>query len=143
MKRRGTYIIDVDSCHSAGQQEKTAVLGTPGFLAPELLAGKKPTVESDLYALAKNIYGTLMFDERDKNGELLYPNGINSSRFFLGEEDSKGNLSKPDGKDEQRFKRYGKSIETLFLQAFQKGWDDPHKRPAAEEWADELNEQIS
>ena len=142
-KTGDVYLIDVDSCHSAGQQKKTAVLGTPFFMAPELLAGKKPTVESDRYALAKNIYGTLMFDERDKNGELLYPNGINSSFFFLGKEDTKGNLSKPDEKDEQRFKRYGESLEALFIRAFQKGWDDPQKRPDAEEWADELIKQIS
>jgi len=130
------YIIDVDSCHAASMQKRSAVLGTHGFLAPELARRKIaiPTVESDLFALAKLNYGTLMFDGKNE------PDGYGawSSRFFLGTPDSEGNLCKPGEMDEERFGRLGGVLEELFVRAFKDGWDDPDKRPTAGLWAEAL-----
>jgi len=51
---RGPLVADFGLCRLEGTQALTAsldVLGTPGYLAPELLLGQAPTPASDQYAL--------------------------------------------------------------------------------------------
>jgi len=49
-------LSDFGMARSATNDDGTPVGGTPNYLAPELLVGGKPTVQSDIYALGVTLY---------------------------------------------------------------------------------------
>lgn len=45
--------------HTNCQYTNNSIIGTPNYLAPELLAGKRPSFESDFWAIGITMYELL------------------------------------------------------------------------------------
>jgi hypothetical protein len=59
---RAIKLLDFGLARVAGQTRltsKTAILGTPGYIAPELFAGQRPDARADLYALGATYFEML------------------------------------------------------------------------------------
>jgi serine/threonine protein kinase/WD40 repeat protein len=55
-------------------------IGTPAYMAPELVQGKEPTLQSDIYAMGVILYEMLSGGERPFNGERARTTGSLSER---------------------------------------------------------------
>jgi len=140
-------IIDIDSLVVPGIAPPS-VIGTPGYIAPEVLAGKKladgksalPCVETDRHALAVLIYESLLTrhplegpkvnssvsaeeDERLSKGE---------KALFIEHSTDRSNHLRPAPK--MPLSILGPYLEELFRKAFEIGLHDRSKRPAASDW---------
>jgi len=66
--RGRTVLVDVGIARRYGQHATSA--GTPGFVAPEVLAGQEATARSDVYGLAATAYAALTLQRAFPTGDL-------------------------------------------------------------------------
>ena len=146
-KHEDACLIDIDSLVVPGIAPPS-VIGTPGYVAPEVLAGKKnaagkpiePSVETDRHAMAVLMYEYLL------NRHPLKGRKVNSKKS--GEEDEHLRLGSQalfieHAKDPSNrlptapkvpLNALGPYLEALFRKAFEEGLHHPAKRPDAPQW---------
>ncbi len=123
------------------------VLGTPDYMAPELVSGimpipgklsPRPTVETDLHALAVLIYQGLLFRHPLRGRAIYSPDPDEDERLLLGERalyiehpiDSSNRPRTPF----LTSAILGPEMQELCTRAFVDGLHAPRKRPLAAEW---------
>jgi hypothetical protein len=146
-KHGDACIIDIDSLVVPGIAPPS-VIGTPGYIAPEVLAGKSmaggkpalPCIETDRHALAVLIYENLL------TRHPLYGPKVNSSAsseeddrltygakaLFVEHSTDRSNHLRPAPKHQVSI--LGPYLEDLFRKAFEVGLHDRSRRPAADQW---------
>lgn len=137
-------VIDIDSLVVPGIAPPS-VLGTPGYIAPEVLAGKAvPSIATDRHALAVLLYQMLL------QRHPLQGKRVNSSRS--PEEDETLSMgaralfvehptdrSNPPVKPiDVPYQRLGPHLAPLFEKSFVHGLHHPDRRPDAAEWESAL-----
>jgi hypothetical protein len=147
--RRGkACIIDVDSLVVPGLNPPS-VLGTPGYIAPEVLGNDaKPSMRTDEHALAILIYETLLlrhplrgpksWSTRSPEEDELLSMGKNAI-FVEHPTDKRNNLNPPPAIS---YKRLGSQLAGLFTRAFVDGLHNPGRRPSALEWGRGLSRTL-
>lgn len=115
------------------------VLGTPGYIAPETLAGTAPpSTATDRHALAVLLYQLLLFrhplrgpkkyaDDPDEDERLA----MGGTAVFVDHPSDRSNRPKSGFWPTQLL---GESLSKLFLRSFVQGLSDPTVRPTAGEW---------
>jgi serine/threonine protein kinase len=140
-------IIDIDSLVVRGLFAPT-VMGTPGFIAPEVLSTAhlslndpnrvSPSIQTDRHALASLIYQYLLLRDPldgpkihdldpDRDENLKW----GSKALFVENPVDQSNRPKALGVP---MSALGPMLEPLFLQTFVKGLHDPGDRVLAAEW---------
>jgi hypothetical protein len=147
-------IIDVDSLVVTGLFPPD-VLGTPGYIAPEVMATKRlpmqdparkhPSAETDKYALAVMLYKYLLERHPLEGGRILA--GLSAEEEDEALHGAKALYSEHRTDTSNRPKgRYlsasilGKKIEDLFHRAFVDGLLQPTSRPTPGSWVTALCE---
>ncbi len=141
-------LIDCDGLVETGSSILLpTVLGTPDYMAPELVMGMtprpgqqppQPTVETDRHSLAVLIYQGLLFRHPLKGGKFHSPDPDEDERLMLG----RGALYIEHPTDHSNRPKtpflkssiLGKQMQDLFARAFIEGLKHPSKRPLAAEW---------
>lgn len=158
-------IIDDDGLVVPGKYPPD-VVGTPDFIAPEVLSTKSlkiddpnrklPCVYTDRHALAVLIYMNLLYrhplrggkvwdiDDPAKDEEMT----MGEKALFIEHPTDKTNRVKIDDLEKSQLPQgdpsklpytiCGPYLKTLFDRAFIDGLHDPQKRPSAAEWEDAL-----
>lgn len=137
-------VIDIDSLVVPGVAPP-AVIGTPGYIAPEVLAGKaSPSIATDKHALAVLLYQILLHrhplqgkrvnSTRSAEQDELLSMGA-QARFV---EHPTDHSNPPLAPIRVGFQRLGPYLAPLVLRAFVDGLHHPGKRPDAAEWESAL-----
>lgn len=144
--RGTTILIDCDSCVASASPHYIQIIGTPGYMAPELVSGEErfPNRYSDRHALAVLVYQLLLYLHPLK-GPKRHPDLGN--RAIDSDEEEKyllggGALYIEDPVDSSnhmhgqliRAHTLGQQVATLFRRAFVDGLHRPQNRPSPEEW---------
>lgn len=140
-------IIDIDSLVVPGIAPPS-VIGTPGYIAPEVLAGKTaadgkpalPCVETDRHALAVLIYENLFTRHplrgpkvnSKKSAEEDERLSLGACAIFVEHSSDASNRLRPVPKVSLRM--VGPYLEDLFRKAFEDGLHHRAKRPDAAQW---------
>ncbi len=140
LKRGDACVIDIDSLVVPGVAPPT-VLGTPGYIAPEVMAGRAhPSIATDKHALAVLIYQILL------NRHPLQGRKVRSSRSAeedetlsmgaqaLFVEHPRDRSNPPAYPIRVPMARLGPWLERLFLKSFVDGLHHPAQRADAAEW---------
>lgn len=125
---------------------KTAILGTPSFMAPEVVREEtSPNTQTDLFSLAVLLFYMLMMHhplEGKKEAEIkcldmparrkLY----GTEPVFIFDPNDNSNQPIPGYQDNaiEYWKIYPKFLQELFTEAFTKGLIDPQKRVRESQW---------
>jgi Protein kinase domain len=133
-------IIDIDSLVVPGVAPPT-VLGTPGYIAPEVLDDKgQPCIETDCHALGVLIYETLLLrhplrgkkinsKDSPERDEIL---SMGSMALFVEHPSDKSNsLESPPAIP---LSRLGPYLSGLIIKTFVDGLHNRSKRPTAADW---------
>ena len=142
-------ICDNDNVDIDGQGGGS-VLGTPGFMAPEVLLGQaKPTASSDLFSLAVLIFRLLTRHDPFRGRRELAIRCLDepARRRLYGEEplfifdpDDDGN--RPDPQEHAAalitWPIYPPALQALFLQTFGPGLHQPQRRALTGQWTQAL-----
>ena len=139
-------ICDNDNVDVDGNQKSGGVLGTPRFMAPEIVRGEaKPSTKTDLFSLAVLLFYILMVHhplEGRKEAEIhafdlpamtkLY--GTEPTFIFAPDDDS--NRPVPGYQDNALvyWQIYPQFLKNLFIKAFTDGLQDPNSRVQETEW---------
>lgn len=133
-------IIDIDSLVVPGIAPPS-VLGTPGYIAPEVLAGKAlPSIETDGHALSVLIYESLL-QRHPLRGPKVHSKASaeEDEKFSMGERalfiehpSDTSNAIKPPPL--VPVGALGPYLGELLQRAFTDGLHEPKKRPSAGEW---------
>ncbi|MDR3707191.1 MAG: hypothetical protein P4L33_02740 [Capsulimonadaceae bacterium] len=136
-------MIDLDGL-VVEQMIPSAVDGTPGFIAPEVVLGQaKSSINADKHALAVMIFRTLLFrhplcGKRKFKGLLA----DQEERMIYGEKplytDHPKDISNRPGKEYVSASNSGPFLEALFARAFVEGLIRPEVRPLASDWESAL-----
>jgi DNA-binding helix-hairpin-helix protein with protein kinase domain len=133
-------VIDIDSLVVPGIAPPS-VLGTPGYIAPEVLAGKaQPSIATDKHALAVLLYqlllqrhplqGTRVNSARSPEEDEMLSMGARA--LFVEHPTDRSN---PPSKPIQvPYHRLGPHLAPLFEKSFVHGLHAPDRRPDAAEW---------
>ncbi len=150
-KHGDACIIDIDSLVVPGIAPPS-VLGTPGYIAPEVLAGKTlkdgktalPCVETDRHALAVLIYENL-FIRHPLHGPKIHSTASTEEDELLAmgakalfSEHANDSSNHPRPAPKVPLSAVGPYLEALFRKAFEEGLHDRLKRPGADQWEREL-----
>ena len=147
-KHGDASVIDCDSLVVPGLAPPT-VMGTPGYIAPEVVAGKKqPSIETDLHALAVLIYETLLLrhplagpkvrsTRSPEEDDLL---SMGAQALYVEHPTDKSNHLKPA--PEIAVQRLGPYLGKLFEKTFVTGLHAPHLRASASEWEKGLQKTL-
>ena len=138
-------VIDIDSLVVPGLAPPT-VLGTPGYIAPEVVAGKKlPSIETDQHALAVLLYETLLL-RHPLHGPKVHTtrSAEEDDRLMMGEralyiEHPTDTSNYPKTPPAIPARRLGPYLEKLFLKTFVEGLHQPARRATATEWEKALS----
>lgn len=137
-------VIDIDALVVPGLAPPT-VLGTPGYIAPEVLAGRAlPSIETDRHALAVLIY-ELLLRRHPLRGTKVHStvSAEEDERLSMGEralfvEHSSDRGNPPEEPIRHAVSVLGPHLERLMRRAFEEGVHAPSRRPDAVEWEDAL-----
>lgn len=147
-KNGDACIIDCDSLVVPGIAPPS-VLGTPGYIAPEVLAGKKlPSIETDQHALAVLIYEALMMrhplqgpkvhsTQSAEEDEAL---AMGRNALFIEHPTDRSNRPAPD--PWPPISAVGSHLQALFIKTFVTGLHNPSARASAAEWEKALYKTI-
>jgi serine/threonine protein kinase len=158
-------IIDIDGLVVPGRYPPD-VIGTPDFIAPEVLATLKldkrdpnrklPSMLTDRHALAVMIYMYLLYRHPLKGGNYFGTGDsteednlmMGEKALFIEHPTDKANRPKANQLDPKEFPWVdiakipytvcGPYLKTLFDRAFIEGLHNPNRRPSAEEWKEAL-----
>jgi len=139
-----TCVIDIDSLVVPGVAPP-AVLGTPGYIAPEVIAGRaQPSIETDKHALAVLVYeillqrhplvGRKVHSMRSPEDDEMLSMGDRA----LWVEHPADQSNPPAYPIKVPVARLGPFLEALFRKAFVDGLHHPARRPDAAEWESAL-----
>ena len=138
--RRGSArLLDLDSLVVPGFAPPS-VLGTPGYIAPEVLSGKgSPNIETDRHALAVLLYETLLVRHPLRGSRIHAADPEVDERLSLGEralfvEDAHDTSNRLRPPPPVPYTSLGPHLGGLFRRAFGPGLHQPSARPAADEW---------
>jgi DNA-binding helix-hairpin-helix protein with protein kinase domain len=139
-------LIDCDGLVVPGFLPPT-VLGTPEFMAPEVVAGTaKPSTRTDLHALAVLIYRMLLFGhpldgqawysaDSEEDDRLRY----GARALYREHPTDRRNSAPPRGSRHFYSAKFlGPALERLAHRAFVEGLHEPMRRPSAAEWEQAL-----
>lgn len=138
-------VIDIDSLVVPGLAPPT-VLGTPGYIAPEVVAGKKlPSIETDQHALAVLLYETLL-QRHPLHGPKIHTtrSAEEDDLLMMGAralyiEHPTDFSNHPKTPPAISVRRLGPYLEKLFLKTFAEGLHQPARRATATEWEKALS----
>lgn len=154
-------IIDIDGLVVPGKFPPD-VVGTPDFIAPEVLASKSsgnmilPSIRTDRHALATLIYMYLLYRHPLRGGKIHDPNdpaldeelSMGKHALFIEHPADKSNRPKiatlhpaelPQGDiNKLPYTICGPFLKELFDRAFIHGLHEPNRRPTADEWEQAL-----
>lgn len=137
------FFIDMDGLVVPGVHPPK-VLGTPTFVAPEVITGKElPSIKTDLHSLAVLIYQLLLLRHPLK-GPKVHTNTSAEAGDILEMGAKALFIEHPiDHSNRPRepfigFNTLGPYISELIKRAFIDGLHDPNKRPTAMEWESAL-----
>ncbi len=145
-KNGDACVIDIDSLVVPGIAPPS-VIGTPGYIAPEVVAKKimpngspaMPCIETDLHALAVLIYEYLLLRHPLRGPRVLsnVPETdeeltMGSKALFVENAMDRSNSLKPP--PPVPYTRMGPHLTKLFERAFIEGLHSPARRPTASEW---------
>lgn len=147
-------ICDNDNV-SINDQNDSGVLGTPGFMAPEIVLGKAyPSRNTDLHSLAVLLFYMFMINH-PLNGRLeanikcmdlvamerLY----GSDPVFIFDPDDRRNRPVRGIHDNAviYWELYPENLKRLFTQAFTVGLKAPNRRVTEKQWTDAIAELMS
>lgn len=135
-------LLDCDGVMTISTDTLVAqVMGTPFFMAPELVAGdaRRPGIETDRHALAVFLH-RLLLDHHPLRGPRGFPgvNGDEAERLAFGREalyihHPRDDRNRPPYRH-MSASALGTAIEDLFEIAFVDGLHEPGLRPPAHEW---------
>lgn len=140
-------ICDIDNVDVNGRPG--AILGTPGFMAPEVLLRRAgPSTQTDLHSLAVMLFNILMMghplDGQRASGPLT-PEAMQaiygSNPLFVFDPEDNSNRPIPGEQDQviARWNIYPKFIRDLFMRAFTAGLHDPlNGRVREGEWREAM-----
>ena len=147
-KNGDACLIDCDSLVVPGFAPPT-VMGTPGYIAPEVVAGKKqPSIETDQHALAVLIYESLLLRHPLAGPKVRSTRSSEEDdRLSMGEKaiyvehplDASNHLSPAP---EIPVSSLGPYLENLFTKTFVTGLHAPHLRASASEWEKGLQKTL-
>jgi serine/threonine protein kinase len=153
-------IIDIDGLVVPGKFPP-AVVGTPDFIAPEVVATnglgrddprrKLPNIQTDLHALAVLMYMYLLYRHPLRGGKIHHEDSAKDEEMMMGEramfvedpQDQSNRIKLASVRPSElpwadtRLRPYtltGPYLAPLFLQAFTAGLGSPQSRPGAGEW---------
>jgi len=139
-------ICDNDNVAINGQPIKSSVLGTPKFMAPEIVRGQAvPSIQTDLYSLAVLMFYMLMLHHPLDGKRVL---GIRcmdlpAMNKLYGSEplfiyDPHDPANQPDPSEQENavvfWNLYPQILRKLFTRAFTQGLFDPALRVRESEW---------
>lgn len=143
-------IIDLDGL-VVGGFVPPSVVGTPGYIAPELLdtPGAQPSVLSDRHALAVLLFQLLLFRHPlrgpytfglpEEEAEEIRARQLGRHGLYIAHPDDARN--RPDTHFHEP-SLLGKALAKLFQRAFVEGLRQPSARPAGTEWSIALGRLI-
>jgi hypothetical protein len=137
-------VIDIDALVVPGIAPPT-VLGTPGYIAPEVVAGTVlPSIETDRHALAVLFYeillqrhplrGTLVHSTRSAEEDEQLSMGVKA--LFVEHRTDRRN--KPESPISVPLDALGPHLAPLMRRAFEDGLHVPARRPDAVEWEEAM-----
>ncbi|MES3035973.1 MAG: lipopolysaccharide kinase InaA family protein [Gemmatimonadota bacterium] len=137
-------VIDIDALVVPGLAPPT-VLGTPGYMAPEVVAGKAlPTIETDRHALAVLFY-ELLLQRHPLRGRLVHSTrsaeedeqlSMGTKALFIEHRTDRRNPI--DGVIDVSVDALGPHLAPLMRRAFEEALHAPSRRPDAVEWEEAL-----
>lgn len=144
LKGGDACVIDIDSLVVPGVAPPT-VLGTPGYIAPEVLAGHaQPSIETDKHALAVLLY-QLLLGRHPLQGRKVHSTRsaeedeqLAMGRRALYVEHPTDRTNPPVDPIRVPAARLGPWLAPLFERAFVSGLHAPGHRPDAAEWESAL-----
>lgn len=133
-------VIDIDSLVVPGVAPPT-VLGTPGYIAPEVLAGKaSPSTATDRHALAVLIYQILL-QRHPLQGRKVHSTRsaeqdelLSMGRHALFVEHPTDRSNPPLSPIQVPYRRLGPYLAPLVERSFVEALHAPSRRPDAAEW---------
>jgi serine/threonine protein kinase len=147
-KHGDACVIDCDSLVVPGLAPPT-VMGTPGYIAPEVVAGRKqPSIETDLHALAVLIYESLLLRHplagpkvrsvrSPEEDDML---SMGAQALYVEHPQDRSNHLQPA--PEIPVARLGPYLDKLFQKTFITGLHTPHLRASASEWEKGLQKTL-
>ena len=147
-KNGDACLIDCDSLVVPGFAPPT-VMGTPGYIAPEVVAGKKqPSIETDQHALAVLIYETLLLRHPLDGPKVRSTRSteeddclsMGEKALFVEHPTNSSNHLRPP--PEILASSLGPYLENLFIKTFVTGLHAPHLRASASEWEKGLQKTL-
>ena len=152
-KYSGKALI-IDNDNITKNLDGTGIIGTPSYMAPELLAKEKrdPSRITDLHSLATLLF-QMMFIEHPLHGKKEYNIDYqrenlkdvrdylyspNNAQFIFEDSTNLDRYIEPMVESHQNartlWEMYPEYIRALFIRAFTLGIKEPHQRPTAEEF---------
>ena len=147
-KHGDACIIDIDSLVVPGVAPPS-VLGTPGYIAPEVVAGKKlPSIETDQHALAVLIYETLLLRHplqgprvhSTRSAEEDETLAMGRNALFI--EHPTDSSNRPTPAPHPALSCLGSHLQHLLIKTFVDGLHHPEKRATASEWERALHRTL-
>lgn len=145
-KTGAVSIIDIDMLVVPGVAPPV-VLGTKGYMAPELIAGKstQPSRETDRHSMAVLFY-EILFCRHPLDGRKIHdrkdPAHDDELKFgakAIFVENASDTSNRPTAPITVPYTRLGKHLAELFRRAFIDGLHNPAMRPEARQWEVALN----
>lgn len=145
-ERGAILICDNDNVDIDGQQPGS-VLGTPGFMAPEVLLGKqRPSANSDLFSLAVLLFRLLTRHDPFRGARELAIRCLDepARRRLYGEEalfifNPNDASNRPDPAEHAAalitWPIYPPALQALFVQTFVAGLHEPTQRSLTGQWS--------
>jgi hypothetical protein len=132
-------VIDIDSL-VVPTIAPPSVDGTPGYIAPEVVAGRAhPSIATDRHALAVLIYELLLQRHPLRGSRFLSRDVDEEERLMMGEravfiEDPNDRSNRLSPKPHITIDDLGPYLKPLFLETFVRGLKNPQARASTADW---------
>ncbi|GHU22892.1 hypothetical protein FACS1894172_07740 [Spirochaetia bacterium] len=137
-------ICDTDNVTSGGEANSSGVKGTPGYMAPEIIAKQEhPSTETDFHSLAVVLFKLFVHHHPLEGKRLADGDGLadptvlhGTDPVFIFDPDNTSNRPTLEEQENPRniWPGLPEYIQNLFIQAFGEGLKSPTRRPTELEW---------